>query len=156
MKKQKVKELIEKELLEIQQTISIIQSYLQKLKELSSEPDKVAVIMAVVLGLHLFYRAVEEMFIFIARSIDYLQPMGDDYRRELLYQMTLKVPDVRPQVISESTELSLDYLRRFLDVARNRDDYQLEHESILELANKAPALYETLKEEITQFLESLP
>ncbi len=155
MKKETVKERIEQELIELQKTISVTQSYIQKLKEPSSKPYQEALIMAIALCLQSFYTGVERIFQFIARFIDYLEPMGANWHQQLLEQMTLTVPDVRPKVISQSTQLSLDEFRRFRHVVRSLYAYKLEVEPILELANKAPILYDTLEEEINQFLESL-
>ncbi len=155
MKEEKIKERIEQELLEITQTISMIQSYIQKLKEPSSEPYQEALIMAIALCLQSFYTGVERIFQLIARFIDYLEPTGANWHQQLLEQMTLTVPDVRPKVISQSTQLSLDEFRRFRHVVRSLYAYKLELEPILELANKTPKLYKTLEEEIHQCLESL-
>ncbi len=89
------------------------------------------------------------------QSIDIEELQGGDWHQQLLYQMTLTVPDVRPKVISESTQLSLDEFRRFRHIVRSLYAYKLELEPVLELANKAPVLYETLEGEINHFLESL-
>ena len=70
--------------------------------------------------------------------------------------MTLTVPDVRSQVISLSTQTSLDEFRRFRHVVRSVYAYKLEIEPVLELANKATILSQTLEREVNHFLESLP
>ena len=156
MKTTKVKERITQELLEIRETISTTESYLKKLEEPSSQPYQDALIMAISLCLHSFYTGVERIFQFIARLIDYVEPTGENWHQKLLEQMTLTVPDVRFQVISESTQISLDEFRRFRHVVRSVYAYKLEIEPVLELANKATILSQTLEREVNHFLESLP
>ncbi len=156
MKTTKIKERITQELLEIRETISTTQSYLKKLEEPSSKPYQDALIMAISLCLHSFYTGVERICQFIARFIDYVEPTGESWHQKLLEQMTLTIPDVRSQVISESTQLSLDEFRRFRHVVRSIYAYKLELEPVLELAYKAPTLYKNLDREVKHFIESLP
>lgn len=111
MTKKKTKKRIRQELLEIQKMISKTQSYIKQHKEPQT--------MVIVLSLYSFYTGVERIFKFIARFIDYLEPMEADWHEQLLYQMTLTIPDVRPKVISQSTQLSLDEFRRVHDVVHS-------------------------------------
>lgn len=58
---------------------------------------------AAALSLHGFYSGTERLFEWIARQIDSSLPQGVAWHRELLQQMTLNVPDVRPPVIQPAT-----------------------------------------------------
>ena len=50
-----------------------------------------------------FYVAVENVFEMISREIDESTPQGQDWQIQLLRQMSLDVPKVRPAVIKKKT-----------------------------------------------------
>jgi hypothetical protein len=49
--------------------------------------------------LHDFYTGIEKIFESIAKEVDHRLPMGEEWHSELLHQMTLDIPGLRPQVI---------------------------------------------------------
>ena len=55
----------------------------------------------VALNLHGFYSGLEKIFEKIAATIDGSVPTAANWHQELLAQMCLEIPDVRPAVISE-------------------------------------------------------
>jgi hypothetical protein len=58
---------------------------------------------SVALNLHSFYSGFERIFEMIDKIIDKIFPSGDQWHRDLLRQMTLEIPEVRPKVISLET-----------------------------------------------------
>jgi hypothetical protein len=54
--------------------------------------------------LHDFYTEVEKIFEDIAKEIYRRVPIGEGWHSELLHQMTLEIPGLRPPIISRSTE----------------------------------------------------
>jgi hypothetical protein len=69
--------------------------------------------------LHDFYTGVERIFIRIAEELDGGVPRGEQWHRQLLQDMSLELPEIRPAVISTETAERLgDYLR-FRHVFRN-------------------------------------
>ena len=61
--------------------------------------------------LHDFYTGIEKIFENVAKEIDQRVPMGEEWHSELLHQMTLDIPGLRPPVITAHTEKKLrEYL----------------------------------------------
>ena len=74
---------------------------------------------SVALDLHGFYQGVERLLELVAKTLDGALPSGEDWRRQLLKQMSSEVATVRPAVVSAETKACLGRLRRFRHVARN-------------------------------------
>jgi len=53
--------------------------------------------------LHDFYVAAEKAFEVVARELDEKVPVGGDWHRRLLEQMTLAIPGVRPALLTKET-----------------------------------------------------
>ncbi|MDR9403454.1 MAG: hypothetical protein RI580_08440 [Halothece sp. Uz-M2-17] len=95
------------------------------------------------------------MFQVIARQIDYSEPSGENWHRQLLEQMSVEVPDVRPALISSFVRVELDELRRFRHVVRSIYAYKLDTKPVLGLANKMPVVWQNFKQEIRQYINGL-
>lgn len=63
--------------------------------------------------LHRYYSAIEAAFERISRVVDGLPPAGDSWHRDLLRQMSLDVPGVRPAVIEPAVAGDLSHLLSF-------------------------------------------
>jgi len=88
---------------------------------------------SVALNLHGFYSCLERILEKLASSIDGTVPSGANWHQELLEQMSLEVPNVRPAVISsELKELLEDYLG-FRHVVRNVYTFHLKPEKLAPL-----------------------
>lgn len=70
-------------------------------------------------NLHGWYTALETALERIARLLDQSVPDGNSWHVDLLVQMQLEVPGVRPAVISKSAEPGLHELRKFRHFFRN-------------------------------------
>ena len=74
---------------------------------------------SVALNLHGFHSGLERLFELIARHIDHKFPNSPTWHRDLLWQMTQDLVDVRPALISKDNALALDEFRRFRHLVRN-------------------------------------
>jgi hypothetical protein len=110
------------------------------------------------LNLHGWYAGVERLFEIIALQLDGSLPKGEAWHRDLLGQMTLDLPGLRPPVISAAVAQLLDEYRRFRHVVRNIYAESLDPLRVGELVEKLPALWDRLKSELigfTDFLEGV-
>jgi len=147
---QEIIDRIEQELAELEAVVNQVNRFLKEREISQSEISQEAIIDAIALSLHSFYTGTERVFKVIARQIDYSEPSGENWHRQLLEQMSVEVPDVRPALISSFVRVELDELRRFRHVVRSIYAYKLEAKPVLELANKMPVVWQNFKQEIRQ------
>jgi len=107
------------------------------------------------LNLHGLYAGVERLFEAVALQLDGSLPKGEAWHRDLLGQMTLDLPGLRPPVISVVVAQLLDEYRRFRHVVRNVYAENLDPLRVGELVEKLPAVCDRLKSELTGFAEFL-
>ncbi len=69
----------------------------------AQNPEDDMYLDSVALNLHGFYAGVERLSELIARRIDHDLPDGQTWHRDLLWQMAMDIPGVRPAVIDENT-----------------------------------------------------
>jgi len=79
----------------------------------------------VALNLHGFYSGLERIFERIGGAIDGSVPFGANWHRELLNQMNIEIPGVRPAVISEVLRENLEGYLGFRHVVRNVYAYHM-------------------------------
>lgn len=145
---QQLIERIETEIEEIKVIVSQTTIFIQQQQLTEAEIYQEALKSAVSLNLHSFYTGVERILEVIARNIDYWKPTGDQWHRRLLQQMSITIPGVRPQVISQSTYIKLDEFRRFRHVVRSIYAYRLEVNRVIELAHQLENLSQEFEQEI--------
>jgi hypothetical protein len=121
-------ERIHNELDELERLVSRAERALEAGHQLPSEND--LFIDAVALNLHGVYTGLERIFQQIAATVDGNVPSSREWHRELLEQMSIKVPDVRPPVISKDAVRLLDEFLRFRHVVRNVYTLALDDERI--------------------------
>lgn len=93
-------------------------------------PDRGFFVDSAALNLHDFYTGLERIFEQIASVVDKSVPSAHDRRRELVRQMAVDVPGLRPRVISAETAAAIDEYRRFRHVVRNVYAFELDPEPI--------------------------
>ncbi|ACK66830.1 conserved hypothetical protein [Rippkaea orientalis PCC 8801] len=155
MKTTDIKQRIQQELISICAILTKVKHFIEQIQNPDSQTYQEAIINAIALSLHSFYTGLERIFEIVARFIDYREPTGMDWHKQLLEQMSIDLPDVRQKVISQSTLLALDEFRRFRHVVRSIYAYQLETTPVLELGNKAFIVYQNFEQEINEFLQSI-
>jgi hypothetical protein len=109
----------------------------------------------VALNLHGFYSGLERIFERIALAIDGSVPSGINWHRELLNQMAIEIPDVRPAVISSELEDNLEEYRGFRHVVRNVYSYRLNPEKIEGLVVRLKTVLEKAEIDIKGFANFL-
>ncbi|QGP93655.1 hypothetical protein MGLY_30750 [Neomoorella glycerini] len=105
--------------------------------------------------LHDFYVAAENIFKTIAREIDHSLPADPEWHRQLLVQMTLDLPELRPYVIQKETAALLDEYRGFRHVFRNVYGFNLAAERLERLVQKLPETLISLRQDLQVFLERM-
>jgi hypothetical protein len=107
------------------------------------------------LYLHDFYVGIERLFRLIASTVDGDVPAGDEWHRDLLRQMNIDLPELRPQVISKETMIALDEYLRFRHVVRNVYTFTLKLEPIKRLVNQSQTVFIQVRDELLIFADFL-
>ena len=105
--------------------------------------------------LHDFYTGIEKIFEGIAKEVDRRLPMGEEWHSELLHQMTLDIPGLRPPVISPPMEKKLREYLGFRHLFRRRYGFELDWEKLKSLLVKMSPILFRFNAEITKFFEKL-
>ena len=105
--------------------------------------------------LHDFYTGIEKIFESIAKEVDARLPMGEEWHTELLHQMTLDIPGLRPQVITATTEKKLREYLGFRHLFRKRYGFELDWQKLKKLLLGMPQIRSNLENEIGKFFEAL-
>ncbi len=107
------------------------------------------------LNLHGFYAGVERLFEAAAVQLDSSLPKGEAWHRDLLDQMTLDLPGLRPPIISPVVSQGLDEYRRFRHVVRNVYADSLDPQRVGELVERLAPLWAQLRSELSSFADFL-
>jgi hypothetical protein len=141
------------EIEEIERTQAAVQRHWRGAKTSSTDQD--AFINSVALNLHSFYSGLERIFELIATEIDGGTLGSEGWHSELIRQMTLDLPNIRPPMLQINTAEQLDDYRKFRHRVRNIYTTHLDPERMSPLVDKLPALWEKTRTELTAFLEFL-
>ncbi len=87
------------------------------------------------LDLHAFYTDVERMLELIASDLDESRPTTPHWHRDLLAQMSVAIPDIRPAVLRPETSAALIEFLEFRHVVRNVYTFNLRPDRVAELVN---------------------
>lgn len=120
---------------------------------MEDEDIREAVVAAIALTMQSFYAGTERIFYEIAKVVDQDVPASADWHRQLLEQMCVTIPTVRPAVIAEATLVDLDELRRFRHVVRSNYAYNLQSERVLQLTETLFACEQNLTQDIQKFID---
>ena len=109
----------------------------------------------VALNLHGFYSGLERVFEKIALTVDGSIPSGANWHRELLNQMSIEVPSIRPAVISGGLRKDLESYLGFRHVVRNVYTYHLDPDKLEALVTQVQVVFIKAKNEIAGFCKFL-
>ena len=102
--------------------------------------------------LHDFYNGVERVFVRIARELNGGVPRGDQWDRDLVDDMTLDIPEVRPAVIDQGLARTLGEYLRFRHVFRNVYGGVLEAERMASLEKRLPETLAAFRDRVETFV----
>lgn len=142
---------LNKELTKIQTSVQSAVSQATKAKN-TGDLDY---LQAAALSMQNFYMGVEQVFKEIAKQVDQSVPTGASSHRELLEQMALEIPDIRPAVIQPDTLARLNEYRGFRHVVIHPYGFELYPDRIQELVEKLPVCRDSLTGDMQIFCEFL-
>jgi hypothetical protein len=106
---------------------------------------------SVALNLHGLYSGLERIFEKIASTIDGSVPTGVNWHQELLNQMAVEVPRIRPAVISIDLKDDLEEYRGFRHVVRNVYTYRLDPDKLRPLVKNINKIWKKIDKELSAF-----
>ncbi|WP_448572261.1 ribonuclease toxin HepT-like protein [Trichothermofontia sp.] len=112
-------------------------------------------LQAAALSLQNFYMGVEQAFEQIAKQVDESLPTGASSHQELLEQMALDIPNIRPAVITSSTLRQLNQYRGFRHIVIHRYGFELQPERVRTLVEELSQCYEELSHDMESFCQFL-
>lgn len=139
------------ELQSLDRVVARVQSQVDKARQSGDEDFY----QAAALSLQNYYMGIERIFEEVAKWVDRFLPTGASSHRELLEQMGLEIPNVRPAVLSAITLRHLNEFRAFRHVAIHLYGFELYPERIGALADDLPNCHNLLRAEVTEFCQFL-
>jgi hypothetical protein len=103
------------------------------------------------LNLHDVYSGFERVFKQIAATVDGNVPSSAEWHRELLEQMGLDLPKVRPSVLTPDSIQKLDEYLRFRHVVRNIYTFSFDSERIERLVKELRPVFDQVRQELLAF-----
>lgn len=104
---------------------------------------------------HDFYTGIEQVFERLAPELNGGLPAGSAWHRELLSNMTLDLPGIRPPVIRVETAHALEEFLRFRHLFRNLYGFELDWPRLLRLLERLPETWAAVDADLERFLAFL-
>ena len=102
--------------------------------------------------LHDFYSGIERVFVRIAEELNGGVPQGEQWHRQIVTDMALDIPGVRPAVIDAALTEELGDFLRFRHVFRNVYGSLLQAERMRPLEERLPAVLAAFRRQVRAFL----
>jgi hypothetical protein len=144
---------IRQELSNLEQVVARAERAMTAMRQHQQDQD--LYLDATALNLHDFYAGLERSLHQIAATVDRSVPSGREWHRELLRQMTVAVPQIRPQVLSAPTAKAVDEFLRFRHIVRNVYALDFESERIEQLTRQLRPTFQHVKDELLAFADFL-
>jgi len=138
---------------ELERTVSAIARHWQCARRAAEDQD--AFLNSVALNLHGFYNGLERVMELVALEIDGGTLGGETWHAELLRQMALEVPSVRPAMLSADSGRRLDEYRKFRHRVRHIYAAQLNADLMEHLVEGLSPTWEQLRAELLAFADFL-
>lgn len=141
---------IRQEIKDIERVVTAAQRHWQGFQAEADDQD--VYLNSVALNLHSFYTGLERVFELIATELDG-GTLGKDeaWHVNLLRQMTLELPGVRPAVLRQGTESQLNEYRRFRHLIRNIYTTALDPKRMIHLIDALPQVWQQVGQELAAF-----
>jgi len=142
----------------IREELSEIQIIIQRAKKawsLALAKDDSLYLDSVALNLHDFYSGLERIFERVAENIDEIKPESLNWHQQILKQMAMEIPKVRPAVISQDLKEELDKYRAFRHIVRNIYAHNFKIDKIKDLMGNIDKVLSELEKELRIFYEFL-
>jgi hypothetical protein len=107
------------------------------------------------LQLHYWYIACERIFERLAVAFDTRIAWSEGYHAELLQQMALDIPGIRPPVLQDSTAKALDEYRAFHHLVRTLYDGSFDQERVRALAERLPRVSQMVSQDWQTFEQAM-
>lgn len=140
---------IRQELQNLERVVSRVEGAMEAARKRPEEQD--FYLDSAALNLHDFYAGLERVFHYIASHVEQSAPTGGEWHRELLRQMNVEAPGVRPAVLSVESVEALDEYLRFWHVVRNVYTFSFDPERIERLVGRIRACFEQVRSELFTF-----
>ena len=121
----------------------------------SRPEDQDLFIDSAALSLHDLYSGLERIFRQIAATVDNQVPSDLEWHRELLRQMSVEQPGLRPAVISNVSVSALDEYLRFRHVLRNIYAFSFIPSQIERLVYQFKPVFAQVRSELSTFSDFL-
>lgn len=148
--------LIERFKAELESLEQVVQHAENALKRANFQPhDQDFYITAAAFDLHSFYTGIERLFEAVANEVDQSHPKGTHWHRDLLLQMTLSIPEVRPAVLTQEAYLALLEYLEFRHLVRNVYTFHLRSERVAELVGNLRPTFDLIRKDLLIFMNFL-
>jgi len=141
------------ELDELERIVSAVARHWQQARVAKTDQD--AFLNSVALNLHSFYNGLEQIMELTAIEMDGGTLGGEAWHTELLRQLSLEVPSIRPALLSLDTAQRLDEYRKFRHRVRHIYATQLNPARMEDLVVKLPSTWEQVRAELLAFADFL-
>jgi len=108
-------------------------------------------LMLVAVNLHGYYTALETLLERIARLLDENVPVGPSWHVDLLSQMQIEIPGLRPPVIDPAVVDDLHELRRFRHFFRNAYVLEFDPEPVRRHAERLERIHPSIAGALGRF-----
>ena len=122
---------------------------------LALERDDSLYLDRVALSLHDFYNGLERIFERIAEIVDEYKPSSVNWHQEIVKQMTLEVPNIRPVVIYQDLKENLDEYRAFRHIVRNEYSHNFRIDKMKSLIENIDKVFNEAENSLQIFCEFL-
>jgi len=127
----------------------------KKAWEFAQKKDEILYLDSLALNLHSFYNGIERIFERVAENIDEFKPGNINWHQEILNQMTLEVPNIRPALISQDLKEKLDEYRAFRHVVRNIYSHNFRVDKMKNLIESIDKIYSEIESSLQDFCKFL-
>jgi len=137
---------------DLERVVKVVQRHWKRAK---TARDQDAYLNSVALNLHGFYSGLERIFELVAVDLDGIKLGSDHWHTDLLRQMTVNLPKIRPPVLSRETTERLDNYRRFRHLIRNIYTMNLVPGELGKLVVPLPSLWSQIRDQLDAFANYL-